>query len=214
MPETEEPRMQQQKPSRLRRRERAIGLGNAGRSATLSETREASMLSVFEAWDLAGKPITARSRLYSLAPIGIGTAFVEGLSGYVMRLADAHAVSTGSLIGKELSVRVQLGCADLANLGRFWATINGVGDSAKRWVEGLENLTLRSDLRYLTLLPFERLFAKTLLFRRVRAWCSACYEQMASRGEPIYEPLLWCMRLVEVCPRHHGLLATTCPYCL
>ena len=90
------------------------------------------MPSVFEAWDLAVQPITARSRLYSLAPIGIGTAFVEGLSGYVMRLADAHAVSTGSLIGKELSVRVQLGCADLANLGRFWATINGVGDSAKR----------------------------------------------------------------------------------
>lgn len=168
---------------------------------------------VFEAWDLAVKPITARSRLYSLAPIGIGTALVEGLSGYVMRLADAHAVSTGSLIGKELSARVQLGRADLANLGRFWATINGVGDSAKRWVQGLENLTLRSDLRYLTLLPFERLFAKTLLFRRVRAWCSACYEQMASRDEAIYEPLLWCMKLVEVCPRHHGPLATTCPHC-
>ena len=96
-----------------------------------------------------------------------------------MRLADAHAVSTGGLISKELS-RVQLGRTDLANLGRFWATINGVGDSAKRWVEGLENLTLRSDLRSLTLLPFERLFAKTLLFRRVRAWCSACYEQMGS----------------------------------
>ncbi len=171
------------------------------------------MPSVFEAWDLAVQPITARSRLYSLAPIGIGTAFVEGLSGYVMRLADAHAVSTGSLIGKELSVRVQLGCADLANLGRFWATINGVGDSAKRWVQGLESLTSRSDLRYLTLLPFERLFAKTLLFRRVRAWCSACYEQMASRDKPIYEPLLWCMKLVEVCPRHHGPLATTCLHC-
>src|SRR6266516_4731027 len=163
MPETEEPRIGQRKPSQLRHHERATGLDNAIRSATLSETSKASMPSVFEAWDLAVQPITARSRqsrLYSLAPIGIGTAFVEGLSGYVMRLADAHAVSTGSFIAKELS-RVHLGRANLANLGRFWATINGVGDSAKRWVEGLENLTLRSDLRSLTLLPFERLFAKT-----------------------------------------------------
>ena len=172
------------------------------------------MLSVFEAWDLAGKPITARSRLYSLAPIGIGTAFVEGLSGYVMRLADAHAVSTGSLIGKELSGCVRRGGANLANLGRFWSGINGVGDSAKRWVQALESLTLRSDLRYLTLLPFERLFPKPLLFRRVRAWCSACHELMVSRDEPIYEPLLWCMKLVEVCPRHRRPLATTCPHCL
>ena len=106
------------------------------------------MPSVFEAWDLAVQPITARSRLYSLAPIGIGTAFVEGLSGYVMRLADAHAVSTGSFIAKELS-RVHLGRANLANLGRFWATINGVGDSAKRLAPGVRE----SDLALGSALP-------------------------------------------------------------
>lgn len=122
------------------------------------------MQPVFEAWDLAVKPVPARSRLYPLAPIGIGTAFVEGLSGYLMRLAEAHAVSTGSLIGKELSGCIKRGGA---NLWRIWYTnINGVGDSAKQWVRGLENMTLRSDLRYLTLLPFERLFPKPLLFRR------------------------------------------------
>src|SRR5438132_13245174 len=103
MPETKQRRVQQHKPSRLRRRERAAGRANAGRSATVWEAREASMQPVFEAWDLAVKPVPARSRLYPLAPIGIGTAFVEGLSGYLMRLAKAHAVSTGSLIGKELS---------------------------------------------------------------------------------------------------------------
>src|SRR2546426_689973 len=135
-----------------------------GWSATLSETREASMLSVFEAWDLAGKPITARSRLYSLAPIGIGTAFVEGLSGYVMRLADAHAVSTGSLIGKELSGCVRRGGANLANLGRFWIWLNGVGFSAKETDPDIESFVLRSALPILTLLPFERLFPKPLLF--------------------------------------------------
>lgn len=164
---------------------------------------------VFEEWDLGITPVTARSRLYSLAPIGIGTAFVESLSGYVARLAAAHAVPAGRFIYRELSAYVAPGGL---NLPKLYA-VNGVGRSAKRWVEGLESMTLRPDLRYLTLLPFARLFPEPLLLRRVRAWCPACYAQMASRGEPIYEPLAWCLRLVEVCPRHQRVLATACPRC-
>ena len=45
---------------------------------------------MLEAWDLAIEPFTARSRLYSLAPVRIGTVFVESLSGYVERLVAAH----------------------------------------------------------------------------------------------------------------------------
>ena len=169
------------------------------------------MLPVFETWDLDLKVIPERSRLYSLAPIGIGTAFVESLSGYVARLAEAHAVSAGSLVAKELSGSLK---PRKVHVGLVSFAINGVGVRAKQWVQVLEMMTLRSDLRYLTLLPFERLFPKPFLFRRVRAWCPACYERMASQGEPIYEPLLWCLKLVEVCPRHHQLLTTTCPRCL
>jgi hypothetical protein len=50
------------------------------------------MLPAFEAWDQAAAPVTARSRLYALMPIGIGTSLVESLIGYVVRLAEAHAV--------------------------------------------------------------------------------------------------------------------------
>lgn len=169
------------------------------------------MLPVFEAWDLAVEPVAARSRFYALPPIGLGTPFVESLTGYVVRLAEAHAVSTGSLVGKELSGSINPGGI---NLGNVAYAINGVGDSAKRWVQALETMTLRSDIRYLTLLPFEPLFPKPFLFRRVRAWCPTCYEATASQSEPIYEQLLWCLKLVEVCPRHRGFLTTTCPHCL
>lgn len=168
------------------------------------------MLPVFEAWDLAVEPVAARSRFYALPPIGLGTPFVESLTGYVVRLAEAHAVSAGSLVGKELSGSINPGGI---NLGNVPYAINGVGDSAKRWVQALEMMTLRSDIRYLTLLPFERLFPKPFLFRRVRAWCPNCYEATASRCEPVYEQLLWCLKLVEVCPRHRGFLTTTCPHC-
>jgi len=44
------------------------------------------------------------------------------------------------------------------NVGLVSYAINGVGGSAKRWVQALETVTSRPDLRYLTLLPFERLF--------------------------------------------------------
>lgn len=42
------------------------------------------------------------SRLYSLPPQGIGTAFVESLIGYIARLAEAHSVHTGTLVVREL----------------------------------------------------------------------------------------------------------------
>jgi TniQ len=165
-----------------------------------------------EAWNLAVPSLTARSRLYSLAPIGIGTAFVESLSGYVERLAGAHAVSAGSLIGRELFARPS-GIKPI-NMGLVSYAINGVGGGAKRWVQALETVTSRPDLRYLTLLPFERLFPKPFIFRPVRAWCPPCYQLMATQGGPAYEPLLWCLKLVEVCPRHHRFLTDKCPHCL
>jgi len=52
----------------------------------------------FESWELAAPALPPRSRLYSLAPIGVGTAFVEGLTSYVSRLAAAHSVSVGDLV--------------------------------------------------------------------------------------------------------------------
>ena len=58
---------------------------------------------VFDSWDSIPPVLPPRSRLYTLKPVGIGTPFVESLSGYIARLADAHAVSVGDLVGRELS---------------------------------------------------------------------------------------------------------------
>src|SRR5438034_10122518 len=58
---------------------------------------------VFDSWDSIPPVLPPRSRLYTLKPVGIGTPFVESLSGYIARLADAPAVSVGDLVGRELS---------------------------------------------------------------------------------------------------------------
>ena len=80
----------------------ATGPGNANLFAISLESRE-RVLRIYEPCDLAVKPVTARSRLYSLPPIGLGTALVESLSSYVVRLAEAHAVSAADLVRRELS---------------------------------------------------------------------------------------------------------------
>ena len=56
----------------------------------------------FDSWDLAPATIPPRSRLHSIVPIGIGTPFVESLTGYMIRLAASHAVRVSDLIEHEL----------------------------------------------------------------------------------------------------------------
>ena len=51
-----------------------------------------------ELWNLGKPVIPQRSRLFPLEPIGIGTIYVESLSGYVARLAEHHSTTTEQLI--------------------------------------------------------------------------------------------------------------------
>jgi hypothetical protein len=74
--------------------------------------------------------------------------------------------------------------------------------AAKRWVAVLERATLQTNLRLLTLLPYEGVFSNARLFRRNRAWCPACYEDWRRTGAIVYEPLLWTIRLVGICLQH------------
>ncbi|MEK5441206.1 hypothetical protein [Fredinandcohnia sp. FSL W7-1320] len=43
------------------------------------------------------------SRLFSLPPIGKGTPYIESLTSYIIRLSEAHNVTPGILIGKEIT---------------------------------------------------------------------------------------------------------------
>lgn len=168
----------------------------------------------FESWFLSSPPVPPRSRLYSLEPIGIGTAFVESLTGYTARLAEAHSVSVGDLLGRVLSelfsdpkAPIITAAAKACRVGGhgFRACrygVNGVTDRAESWAQALEAATARRDLRYLTLLPLRRVLPEEL-FRRRRAWCSVCYDQWRADGRIIYEPLIWAIETSSLppCPR-------------
>jgi hypothetical protein len=119
----------------------------------------------FESWSLSSPPVPPRSQLYSLQPVGVGSGMVESLTGVVARLAEAHSVSVGDLVGRLLSdlaspkVGIITPGAKAARVGGhgFRAcsyAINRVTDRAATWVAALEAATTRRDLRCLTLLSF------------------------------------------------------------
>jgi hypothetical protein len=161
--------------------------------------------------------LPARSRLYRLAPCGLGTPWVESLTGYITRLAEAHGVSTGILYAKEIAPLVGKGNIFTFRLagtaGYPTHAINGLGVTAADFVRALESLTTRHDLRYLTLLPWQAVLPPSALGRRVRAWCPACLGDWRATGQTVYEPLLWRIHRVTVCPRHQQPLCQVCPHC-
>lgn len=155
--------------------------------------------------------------------MGIGTELVEGLTGYVARLADAHSVSVGDLVGRVLADlthpkdAIITPAAKAVRVGGhgFRACSyapNGVTEMAAKWVHALETATSRHDLQYLTLLPLRYMVPGRLLRRR-RAWCPLCYEQWRSAGQIVYDPLIWSIKVSAVCQLHARPLDYTCCHC-
>lgn len=182
-------------------------------------------LTIYRSLDLQKPEIPQCSRLYSLEPIGVGTQNVESLTGYVARLADKHCVPTGLLILSELGSLIKPGYEFnskykaieqiySSNAARGTTrTLNGTGSCAARFAQALSRLTGVSDLRFLTLLTWAGVLPWMGLLRPVKAWCPICYQEWQHAGQVIYEPLLWAMRAITVCPIHYQRLLNQCPHC-
>ncbi len=159
------------------------------------------------------------TKLFSLQPIGLNTELVESQTSYISRLADAHCVSVGTLIGKEITPL--LGKEYIRNNaenggGRLYSyaiEINGLGKQAADFANILSELTGIERVRDLTLLPWRGIFPVRNLFRKSKAWCSKCFETWKESGQPIYEPLIWNFKAVNICGIHSVRLETQCPNC-
>ncbi len=177
---------------------------------------------LYEDWDLSTPFMSPRSELHWLAPIGVGTRYVESLSSYFRRLADAHCVSpshlfeekVGPLTGRRYLVQ---GTATKWNsfLGATYryVTINGVGSIASDWIRCLEELTLRMGLRTLTMNLWSNVVSSRELFHDTPRWCSSCFNDWRKAGQEIREPLVWTLRPVQICDLHQRRLTFRCPHC-
>src|SRR5437667_7845365 len=116
---------------------------------------------IYEAWDLSPVQMPARSTLYALEPIGVGTAFVESLTSYIARLASAHCVFVGVLMNKFLALALMDLFPDrsktsllVTNGGRQPKALNGANICTLNAVQVLEHFTQRQGLCFLTLLTW------------------------------------------------------------
>ena len=80
---------------------------------------------VYGAWETVLPVPTRCSYLYSLQPIGIGTPAVESFTGYITRLAAAHAVETGVDYSTEPTTLVSFELTDVAEGTRLTVVESG-----------------------------------------------------------------------------------------
>jgi TniQ len=174
----------------------------------------------YESWNFTLGSLPKRSHLYHLRPIGIGTRHVESLTGYVARLAEAHSVPTGALLTVELLPHLQQDhSARQRAVARNYAFIydayvlNGIAECPRNWVRVLQSLTRRSSLHVLTMLTWSRVISDIHLLRNSRAWCPYCFDCWRNADLPAYEPLIWAIACVSICPIHQHRMETRCPNC-
>ncbi len=180
-------------------------------------------LKLYPSWDTQKSAIPPISRLYNLEPIGVGTSYVESLTGYVSRLAIEHCITPRKLILAEIAPlmgrETKLSNSPIESISKVLGTernrtvTNGTGLMASNLVRAMYALTLRSDLHFLTLLPWAQVLSIRGLLRPIRAWCPTCYQEWRDKEKSIYEPLIWYIAAVKVCPIHHTILLQKCPQC-
>lgn len=175
-----------------------------------------------ELWEEAPHTLPLHSRLYHLTPLGIGTPLVEGLTSYLARLAEAHSVHPRDLLIHELTPYLsqlvhcatgQLKAGAMSRFLRQSVALNGPTRTARSLVWGLEMLTGRNDLSWLTFLPFTGVFSLRKLLRQTQAWCPYCFESWRERDMSMYEPLIWSFESLSLCALHGEPFQTHCPFC-
>jgi transcriptional regulator with XRE-family HTH domain len=158
----------------------------------------------------------ARSPLSSQHPIGVSSPLAESLTGYFRRLASAHSLTVSDLIDHELFAGAAPMSGDRRLRRRLFNAscylLDGSESQTQKWVDALEAVTFQSHLRNLTLLPYAKLCGSSWL-RRKRTWCPQCYREWYLKGHIVYEPLIWNIKTVTLCPLHSVSLVDRCPHC-
>ncbi|HEY9626086.1 MAG TPA: TniQ family protein [Coleofasciculaceae cyanobacterium] len=190
-------------------------------------------LTTFERLDLTMPIISECSHLYHLQPIGIETAYVESLVSYAARLANTHAVPFWMLIQKVLFAPEEQSLQRVAEIDVRRLLFNELRTSQEvkryclnfsRWLDGnhkdaanliraFESATRHQNLDVLTMLAWKGILPSNGLLRREQAWCPFCYQEWRETQQPIYQPLLWLLEVIYVCPHHHRRLRSGCQHC-
>jgi hypothetical protein len=174
----------------------------------------------YHVWDETIPAIPPRSRLYCMEPIGVRTPSVECLTSYIARLAEEHGVTLKSLMMHVIFPALGQDVTEADYYRRLstfceqnCSSLNGRSPMARQWVAVMQNLTSCESLRFLTMLTWSEVTAIRKLVRQRKAWCPACYDDWRQARQVLYDPLLWALKSVQMCPHHRRPLVTVCPHC-
>jgi transcriptional regulator with XRE-family HTH domain len=145
---------------------------------------------------------------------------IESLTSYINRLAWTYRVEPRILVAQEIvphlgrSYHFQSSLSLLAAYCRSEAMgIIGTEEAALDWSSTLTRLTMRENLRDLTLGSWTGNIPFRGLMRATPTWCPVCYHEWRREGLPTYQPLLWMLQVVTVCLRHRRQLEERCLHC-
>ncbi|MBK9121529.1 MAG: TniQ family protein [Chloroflexi bacterium] len=161
-------------------------------------------------WEMHASPQVSPSVLYPLAPLGVGTPFVESLTSYLKRLAQAHHLKVVDLVtfcGTQRETDILP--STLQKLSR----IDGITESGAIWSALLRDLTCQNSIACLSMNYWRLLLNPYQLLRQCHAWCPLCFTDALQDQTPLYEPLAWRLQAVEVCIHHGSPLVEQCPTC-
>ncbi len=158
--------------------------------------------------DITPPDLSALTFLPAVPPLGLGTSMVEDVRSYMMRMAFCFEISAARLL---LWIMPPFSPGEGSRLVSQARSSAGLGSMALAIVDALGRATTLS-LQGLTMLPLRHVLSPKNLLRPTRAWCRACLDEMLEKGEP-YEPLLWSILSVAVCPTHGTRLESLCHRC-
>ncbi|SKC93219.1 TniQ family protein [Paraburkholderia hospita] len=163
-------------------------------------------------------PTIPSRKLDLVEPIGIGTGLVEASSSLWKRAAERASVRFGDFVrwafdGSRSPIDYPHKVTGQLALNRKFLGVDGLTAVAEVYLEPLRRIVASDRIDACTLLPFSGLLCEKRLLRRHRAWCPLCLVSMQS--EPgAYEPLLWRLQDVTVCPIHGVDLVAVCHVCV
>ena len=131
----------------------------------------------FHRLDITPSTISPRSCLYQLEPCAINSAYIESITSYTKRLAEAHSVTVSQLIRRKLSLvdQANINTQALHWLGKRSAALVGPTTTAFNLVQVLETATITENLQALTLLPWKEVFPSKGLTHSIQMWCPLCF---------------------------------------
>lgn len=147
---------------------------------------------------------------------GLNTPLVESLSSYLTRCADhidlavqdvlCHVISP--LLSHQYLTPARVTGSSFSAI----AAMNGRCGTSAEWVRVLGILSHCQDLIHTNFLMFRNIIPDKHLLKTERTWCPLCLNEWREMNG-VYEPLLFNVDAVKVCPEHRCWLIDRCPRC-